>query len=181
MAFLYEDYEYYIDSFNQYHFSVIVPYSDYSYRVEVLSPVLPVVEEIVVLPTCSLPQVKKWINNLEGLVDNENSALYPLFLLLRDIAKEVIVYELCESENTYIRAVSYYVGHYMELHLKALKDQENKMTTSPQVKDEVETNEWKQMTLLDNHYGNYKQTLWGQMFWTVYGHLSKFDLGYGVY
>jgi hypothetical protein len=178
---LYEDYEYYIDSFNNYHFSVIVPYSTYSYRVEVLSPVLPVVEETVVLPIVTLAQVKKWATNLEGVVDTENSAMFPLFMLLRDIAKETIVYELCGSESSYIRAISYYVAHYMELHLKTLKDEQNKMTMSPQTKDEVESDTLKQITMLDSHYGNYKQTIWGQMFWTVYGHLSKFDLGYGVY
>jgi asparagine synthetase B (glutamine-hydrolysing) len=177
----YEDYTYYIDSFNNYHFNVIVPYGTYSYSVEVLSPVLPTVEETTVVPIVSLKDVKKWVNNLEGHVDTEDSALFPLFLLLRDIAKEVIVYELCGSDNMYIRAVSYYVGHYMELHTKTLKDQENKMTMSPQTKDEVESDTLKQITMLDSHYGNYKQTVWGQMFWTVYGHLSKFDLGYGVY
>jgi hypothetical protein len=134
-----------------------------------------------VLPTVGLKDVKKWVTNLEGVIDNENSALYPLFLLLRDIAKETIVYELCGSDSSYARAISYYVAHYLELHLKTLKDQENKMTMSPQTKDGLESDTLKQITMLDSHYGNYKQTVWGQMFWTIYGHLSKFDIGYGVY
>jgi len=181
MSLPYEGYDYYVDSFNFYHFNVVVPYSTYNYRVEVLSPVLPVVEETVVLPTVKLADVKKWVNSLEGIVDDENSKLYPLFILLRDIARNIIVYELCGEKDTYIRAVSYYVAHYMELHLKAMKDQQNKMALSPQIKDEIETDEEKKISMLDSHYGNYKQTIWGQMFWTIYGHLSKFDLGYGIY
>jgi len=177
----YEGYEYYVDSFNTYHFNVIVPYSEYSYRVEVISPVLPVTEETVVVPVVTLTDVKKLVQNLEGVVDNENSAMYPLFMLLRDIAQEIIVYELCGTDKSYKRAVSYYVAHYMELHLKELKDEQNKMTTSPQKKDEVESDTLKQVSMLDNHYGNYKQTIWGQMFWTIYGHLSKFNIGYAPY
>ena len=182
MSYLpYEDYSYYIDSSNFYHFNVVVPYSTYSYRVEVLSPVLPLIEETVVLPIVKLADVKKYVNSLEGIVDDENSALYPLFLLLRDIGREVIVYELCGSESAYIRAVSYYVAHYMELHIKTWKDQQNKMTMTPQEKDVIEEVEEKKMNLIDNHYGNYKQTIWGQMFWTIYGSVAKFNIGYAPY
>lgn len=182
MSYLpYEGYEYYTDSSNFYHFNVIVPYSTYNYRVEVISPVLPVVEETVTLPIVTLAEVKKWVTNLEGLVDDENSALFPLFLLLRDIAREIVVYELCGSTNAYTRAVSYYIAHYMELHVRLLKDQENKMTMSPQSKDVVGTDEEKRVSMIDTHFGNYKQTVWGQMFWTIYGNLNKFNIGYAPY
>ena len=129
----------------------------------------------------TLKDVKKWVASFNGIIDNENNELYPLFLLLRDIAKTVIVYELCGDKNTYIRAISYYIAHHMELHIKTLKDQQNKMTLSHEVKNEVDDMEEVRITLVDNHFGNYKQTMWGQMFWTIYGHLSKFNIAFGIY
>jgi len=177
----YEGYEYYVDDFNTYHFQVVVPYSTYNYRVEVLSPVIPVVEETTVTPDVKLADIKKWVPSLDGVVDDTNSQLYPLFLLLRDIGKDIIVYELCGSSATYIRAVSYYVAHYMMLHIKAIKDQENKMTLSPQTKNEIDTDKEIELSMLSSEFGTYKQTVWGQMFWTVYGHISKFDIGYEIY
>lgn len=181
MSLPYEGYEYYIDSASFYHFNVVVPYSTYNYRVEVLSPVLPLVEETVVLPIVKLSDVKEWVNSLEGVVDDENSAMYPLFLLLRDIGREVIRYELCGSKSMYIRAVSYYVGHYMELHLNTLKDQQNKMTMTPQIKDEIVSDDEKKITMLDSQFGDFKKTIWGIMFWAIYGKVAKFDIGYAPY
>jgi hypothetical protein len=158
-----------------------VPYASYNYRVEVISPVEPEVTTTTTIPTVTLADVKKWVNSFEGLIDDENSRLFPLFILLRDIAKDFIVYNLCDNKNQYIRIVSYYIAHNMELHIKALKDQENRMSMVAEQKDEAKDMEEFKITLVDNHYGNYKQTIWGQMFWTLYGHLSKFNIGYGVY
>lgn len=177
----YEGATYYVDSDNFYHFNAVVPYSTYNYRVEIISPVLPLVATVTELPDVKLSDVKKWVASFNGIIDNENSELFPLFLLLRDIAKEIIVYELCGSKNMYIRAVSYYVAHHMELHIKTLKDQQNKMTLSAQEKNNADDMEEIKITLLDNHFGNYRQTIYGQMFWTIYGHLSKFNIAYAVY
>lgn len=177
----YEGVSYFVDSDNFYHFNAIVPYSTYNYRVEVISPVSPLVAEIIDLPTITLAEVKKWVSSFNGLISSVDDELYQLFLLLRDIAKTVIVYSLCGDKQTYIRAISYYVAHHMELHLKTYKDQQDKMTTSREKKNETDDIEEIKITLVDNHYGNYKQTLWGQMFWSVYGHLSKFNIAYAVY
>lgn len=181
MSFPYDGSSYYVESDNTYHFNVIVPYSTYNYRVEVISPVLPLVEETVVLPIVKLEDVKKWVNSLEGVVDDVNSTMYPLFLLVRDIGRSVISYDLCGSKNAYKRAVSYYVGHYMELHLRAVKDQQNRMTMTPQIKNEIDTETEQKISMIDTHYGDFKQTLWGIMFWSIYGKVAQFDLGYYPY
>jgi hypothetical protein len=75
------------------------------------------------------------------------------------------------------RVVSYYVAHYLELHIKALKDEENKMSLNPQTKSAEEV-EVKKIEMVDTTFGNYKQTIWGQMFWTIYGQNAKFNIGY---
>ena len=182
MSYLpYEGSSYYVDSDNFYHFNAIVPYSTYNYRVEVISPVEPTVSETTSAPLVTLQDVKKWVMSFDGIVDSHDNALYPLFILLRDIATEIIVYELCGSENLYRRAVSYYVAHHMELHIKTIKDQQSKMSLNAETKNSVDENDIIKITLVDNEFGNYKQTIWGQMFWTVYGSVSKFNIGYAIY
>lgn len=174
----YEGYSYYIDSENFYHFNVVVPYSPYNYRVEVLSPVLPIIEEEITLPEVTLEDFKKWVRSADELI-GEDKMLYPLFELLIEVARQVIAYEMCGSDDTFKRAVSYYVAHYLELHVKLLKDEENKMSLTPE-KESKETSEekTKKMELVDSTYGNYRQTIWGQMYWTIYGQNAKFVIGY---
>lgn len=178
MSYLpYEGYSYYIDSDNFYHFNVVVPYSPYNYRVEVLSPVLPVTETTIILPKLTVGDFRAWVQSAEPLIEDENDSMYQIYNLLVEIARQAIAYELCGSDTMFKRVVSYYVAHYLELHLKALKDEENKMSLNAQTKspDEVEV---KKIEIVDTTFGNYKQTIWGQMFWTIYGQNAKFNIGY---
>jgi hypothetical protein len=178
MSFLpYEGYSYYIDSDNFYHFNVVVPYSPYNYRVEVLSPVLPVVADTIVLPELTLGDFRTWVQSAEPLIEDENDIMYAIYNLLVEIARQAIAYELCGTPVMFKRVVSYYVAHYLELHIKALKDEENKMSLNPQTKSAEEV-EVKKIEMVDTTFGNYKQTIWGQMFWTIYGQNAKFNIGY---
>lgn len=181
MSLPYEGWQYYIDSESIYHFNALVPYSSYSYSVEVLYPVLPYVTSQENVPNVTLADIKEWVGSINGLVDDENSELYILVKLLKDIAREIIVYDMCGSDKMYKRVVAYYVAHHLELHVKALKDEQNKMTMSAERKNEIEDAEIVRLTMVDGHFGTYKQTIWGQAFWAAYGHASKFNVGYGVY
>jgi hypothetical protein len=63
------------------------------------------------------------------------------------------------------------------LHIKALKDEENRMSLNVQAKTETQdSDQTKQISLVDSHYGDFKKTLWGQMFWAIYGHNAKFTM-----
>ena len=171
-------YEYYIDSFNTYHVYAIVPYSTYQYRVEVLYPVsedsLPTE---VVKPAVTLKDFREWVQSADMLVRDENDIMYQVAKLLIEIAREIIEYDEYDNPKMFVRAVCYYVAHNLELHIKALKDEENRMSLNVQSKPETQdSDQTKQISLVDNHYGDFKKTLWGQMFWTVYGHNAKFTM-----
>ena len=81
----------------------------------------------------------------------------------------------------FVRAVCYYVAHNLELHIRALKDEENRMSLNKEAKmDNVDSDQTKQISLVDNQFGDFKKTIWGQMFWAIYGHNAKFMM-MGVY
>ena len=174
----FEGYSYYIDSENTYHLGVLVPYGTYNYRVEVLFPVLSIVEQTTVLPKIELHQFQTWVKSTKFIINDENDELYDLTMLLLDIAKNVVSYDLCGGDNEWIRAVSYYVAHYLEKHIDLLKDEQNKMTMTPEKKNEVDTAEEIKMEMTDSDEGDFKTTLWGRMYWTIYGKRAKFLVGY---
>jgi len=171
-------YEYYIDSMNVYHVYAIVPYSTYQYRVEVLYPVSEDVFPVeVVKPEVTLVDFRQWVQSADMLVRDENDIMYQVTKLLIEIAREIIEFDAYDNAQMFVRAVCYYVAHYLELHIKALKDEENRMSLNVQAKTETQdSDQTKQMNLVDSHYGDFKKTIWGQMFWTVYGHNAKFTM-----
>jgi len=174
----FENYSYYIDSENYYHFGALVPYGTYNYRVEVLFPVLSVVEQTVVLPKIELHHFQTWVKSTKFMINDENDELYDLTMLLIDIAKNVVDYELCGGDQEWIRVVSYYVAHYLEQHIDLLKDEQNKMSMTPGKKDDINNTEEKKIEMTDSDEGDFKATRWGRMFWTVYGKKAKFLVGY---
>jgi hypothetical protein len=51
------------------------------------------------------------------------------------------------------------------------------MSLNVQAKTETQdSDQTKQISLVDSHYGDFKKTLWGQMFWAIYGHNAKFTM-----
>lgn len=173
----FEGYSYYVDSENFYHVGALVPYGTYNYRVEVIFPVLNVVASEVVVPNVTLQDFNDWVKSTKFLIQDENDELYGLLMLLLDVGKGVVDYEMCGSDKDFIRAVSYYVAHYLEMHIKLLKDEENKMSLSPSEKSK-EVAEDKRIEMIDTHFGDFKKTTWGQMYWAIYGNRAKFLVGY---
>ena len=174
----FEGYSYYIDSENTYHLGALVPYGTYNYRVEVLFPVLNLVENQVVVPTVTLADFNKWCASFQEHIEDENHFLYGLWSILTDIAMETIDYDLCGSDKRYTQVVCYYVAHFLTIHLRELKDEENRYTLDPMNKDKEMSVEEKKINLADNSFGNYRATPFGNLFWTIYGALGKFNVGY---
>ena len=138
-------YEYYIDSFNYYHFHAIMPLSTYNYRVEVLFPVYDVVEQEIEPPAVDID------------------------------------YSFCGNDLIYKRTIALYVGHHLEFHFQELKDQEYKMSLQPEIDLSRDTKD-KELTIsYDAFMGEYKKTIYGRQFWTIYGQHAKFLLGYRPY
>ena len=176
-----QGYEYYIDSFNSYHLYAIVPYSQYSYRVEVLYPISPTsLPTETPKPEVSIYDLTTWVKGIEELVDTENKTMNQLATLLIEVAREIVDYDSIGNETIYKRLVCYYVGHYLELHLRALKDEEYKLSLSPEKRKELQTAEDKRIELVDSTYGDFKKTVWGQMYWAIYYPIAKINM-MGVY
>lgn len=174
----FEGYSYYIDSENNYHLGAIVPYGPYNYRVEVLFPVLGIVENTVVVPEVTLADFNKWCPMFEEQIKDENHFLYSLWQVLTDVARESIDYELCGSDKRYVQAVCYSTAHFLTIHLRELKDEQNRYTLDPEKKDKELDDKEKEINLVDSRYGNYRATPFGNLFWTIYGAMAKFNLGY---
>jgi len=177
-----EGYSYYIDSFNTYHISAIVPYSPYQYRVDVLYPVSEVsVPADIDKPEVTLKDFTMWVQSADMLVRDENDILYHLTKLLIEIGRDIIEYDTYDNEKMFVRDVCYYAAHCLQLHIRALKDENNQMSLNKEVNAETkEGSSEKQIDLVDSHYGDFKKTIWGQMFWAIYGHNAKFIM-MGVY
>ena len=98
-------------------------------------------------------------------------SLYPLANALIGIAKQYIDIELFGDEDNYSaykRVVSYYVGHYLELHLEMLKDERNRHNMTPEnqnIKIEIE--------IPSGSKTDFMRTSCGSMFWSLYGGIVK--------
>lgn len=174
-------YEYYIDSFNYYHFHAIMPLSSYNYRVEVLFPVYDVVEQEIEPPAVDINDIGDWLLSIKDYILDENHILYNIATMLIDIAKSVIDYSFCGNDLIYKRTIALYVGHHLEFHFQELKDQEYKMSLQPEIDLSRDTKD-KELTIsYDAFMGEYKKTIYGRQFWTIYGQHAKFLLGYRPY
>ena len=176
-----EGYEYYIDSFNAYHLYAIVPYSQYQYRVEVLYPISPTsLPSVTPKPEVTVTDLLTWVKGIEPLVDSKNMIMNQLATLLLELGREIVDYDLFLNETLFKRLVCYYAGHYLELHLRALKDQENRLTLDQETKDEIQTAEKIKLEVIDSQMGDFKKTIWGQMYWSLYYPMAKISM-IGVY
>lgn len=170
--------EYYIDNLGYYHLQALVPYSAYNYRVEVISPLLPSTPSEVVIPEVTLDDFNLWCPMFQEKIEDSNHFLHALWTVLIDIAKEAINYDLCSSDKRYKQVVSYYVAHFLSIHLEELKDEERKYSLDERDKDKVRPIEEKKINMSDNHYGNFRATTFGNLFWAVYGVVAKYNIGF---
>jgi hypothetical protein len=160
-----------IDSVNQFSLQVLVPYSLYHYTVTIISPVLPYTEQSVTpKPQVLFQDFLDWCGTYVD-IDNENHFLYHLAVKLLDVASEYIDVDLV-GEKTYIRAVCLYAGHYLEQHLKMLKDEGYMTSANPEDSSKVKE---KEHEILLNSKDDFKQTLSGRMFWSIYGSIARFS------
>lgn len=165
-----EGYEYFVNN-NLYHIQAIIPYSTYNYRVEVLFPIYPRAPfEKITKPQVTLDDFNTYVQSVDYLVQDENDRLFPLLNLLIDLGQEIVSFELLGSQKRFIQAVCYYVAHYMELHLKALKDVENRLSLNP---SQENASQEKVEFSLDSNYGTFRTTLYGPLYWQIYGQHAK--------
>ena len=167
-----------IDSFNQYTLQAFNPYSLYHYTVTIVSPNFPEApSEELVVPTVQFKDFMLWCGSFFDIDDAEH-ALHDLAVAMLKIAGQYIDVELLGDDNDYAlykRLVSLYVGHYLELHLEVLKDENNKTSFSAETKkQEAEKEQTIKMDFPSGSKGDFNRTKFGQMFFGIYGGLIKF-------
>ena len=160
-----------IDSFNQYTLNAFNPYSLYHYTVTIVSPLFPEGETTEIeVPEVTFDDFKLWCGGFIDIEDIDN-VLNPLATALLKIGKTYVDINLIGDDDNALqfkRIVSYYVGHYLQLHLEILKDESEKLSftkENQEVKIELE--------LPHGSIQDYRRTNFGQMFWSLYGHLAK--------
>ncbi len=163
-----------INSVNQFSLSVFNPYSLYYYTVTIITPLIPEGEQQVPdVPEVTVDDLLKWCGQFYEIND-ENHTLYALAQALLDIGKEYVDH-VFTGEKDFKRAVSLYAGHYLELHLKMLKDEANNASFNKE-----NTDKEIKMELPMYAKEDFRQTLAGQMFWSVYGSKSRFTGTWGA-
>lgn len=157
-----------LDSVNQYQYSAFNPYGLYHYTIQIIAPVF----EDIDAPEIETPEITfqdflDWTGTYVD-IQNEEHTLYRLAVLLIEVAKDYIDVEFV-GQATYKRAVCYYVGHYLEQHLKILKDESNVTNFNPENKDKVI-----KLEIPSGSKEDFRQTISGCMFWSIYGNISRF-------
>jgi hypothetical protein len=157
-----------INSVNQFNLEIFNPYSLYYYTVTIISPLFEQAPtDLIEAPTVTFQDFLDWCGTYVE-IDSEKHALYRLATLLIDVASEYVDVNLTGVKN-YKRIVSLYAGHYLELHLKMLKDEANSSNFNPEDKDKVIAIE-----PLQGSKHDFRQTISGAMFWSLYGTISRF-------
>jgi hypothetical protein len=157
-----------ITSINQFSMELFNPWSLYYYTVTIVSPVFEEGElDIIETPDVTFQDFLDWCGSYVD-IDSEKHALYRLAVLLLEVAKEYIDVQITGQAN-YKRIVCLYAGHYLELHLKMLKDEANNQNFNPEEKDKKIV-----FDPLNGSKEDFRQTVSGAMFWSLYGHMSRF-------
>jgi hypothetical protein len=109
----------------------------------------------------------------EYMQDEEDSSLYNLFMAFLNIAKIKVRWSIVQDETTWKRLIALYIGHYMEVNIRAIKDEENKLSL-------VVDNERKEETRhLEYEVGSeifkdFRATIYGSQFWYEYEPYGRF-------
>lgn len=156
------------EGLNSLMLNIIDPLGYFSnFVVKIESPVFPSVpvdeEE---QPEYLLSDFLLWCRPLkEYLDDGEDSAFYPLFLALSELAKERLRFSIVKNGVIWKRMISMYIAHYMELTIKSWKDEANRLSLNPYQKEKDYTYE---LVLGNTVLEEFKTTSWGRQFWHEY-------------
>ena len=167
---------YTLDGLNTINLDLLNPMGYFAnYAITIEAPLFESLEETIgAEPNFSLPDFLLWCPTFqEHFIDEENSSLYNLFVAFLQIAKIKVKWTLIEEQYTWKRLIALYIGHYMELNIRAIKDEENKLSL---VKDNPKKEEERH---LEYEVGNevfkdFRATIYGSMFWFEYEPFGRF-------
>ncbi len=171
---------YTMDGLNTINLNLLDPLGYFAnYAITIESPVFEtLLESLGDEPNFTLPDFLLWCPTFQDFFqDEENSSLYNLLVAFLNIAKIKVKWTLIQDEKTWKRLVALYIGHYMELNIRAIKDEENRLSLvagTPQAKEtrhleyEVGNEVFKDM----------RATIYGSQFWFEYEPYGRFLSGF---
>ena len=151
-----------------------------NYVITIESPVFPSLEEAIGdEPNFTLPDFLLWCPTLAPhFVDKEDSSLYNLFMAFLAVAKMKVKWLVIQEEKTWKRLIALYIGHYMEVNIRAIKDEENRFSLveeTPKGKDGEHRHFAYQVGR--ELFNDFRVTVYGSQFWFEYEPYGRFVSG----
>ena len=128
-------------------------------------------------PKFTLPDLLLWCPPFQDFMqDEESSSLYNLFMAFLNVAKIKVRWEVIQDEVVWKRLIALYIGHYMEINIRAIKDEENRLSLVAGTPESEETRH------LEYKVGNevfmdFRTTIYGSQFWFEYEPYGRFVAG----
>ena len=169
---------YTLDGLNTINLELLNPLGYFAnYAITIESPVFEsLAESIGAEPKFTLPDFLEWCQPFqEFMQDEENSSLYNLFMAFLNIAKIKVRWEIIQTEYIWKRLIALYIGHYMEINIRAIKDEENRLSLvaeTPQGKD----GETRHLAFVVGNevFKDFRATIYGSQFWYEYEPYGRF-------
>lgn len=169
---------YTLDGLNTINLELLNPLGYFAnYAITIESPVFPSLEELIGNePKFTLPDFLTWCPTMQDhFTDKENSSLYNLFMAFLNIAKIKVRWLVIQDEKTWKRLVALYIGHYMEVNIRAIKDEENRLSLAPEIRkgkdEEFRHLEYK---VGNEVFKDFRATVYGSQFWFEYEPFGRF-------
>ena len=112
----------------------------------------------------------------EFMQDEEDSSLYNLFMAFLNLAKIKVKWTVIQDENTWKRLIALYIGHYMEINIRAIKDEENRLSLVAGTPGTSETRHL-EYTVGNEVFKDLRATIYGSQFWYEYEPYGRFVAG----
>lgn len=161
--------ELYIDLLNSYGFMT-------NFAVQIIAPTYPAIPiEEPEEPAYGLNDFLVWARPFKEYLDEgTESSIYPLWLVLLELAKTKVRWSIVEEPSIWKRLLSLYIAHYMQKTLEAWKDEGQRQTLNPSDKE----NETKfELHVSDMTKNEYLSTIYGRMFWHEYETIGMYKNG----
>ena len=167
---------YTLDGLNTINLELLNPLGYFAnYAITIESPVLEsLAESIGDEPNFTLADFILWCPPFqEFMQDEENSSLYNLFMAFLNIAKIKVRWEIIQTEYTWKRLIALYIGHYMEINIRAIKDEENRLSLVAGTPGAEETRHLA-FVVGNEVFKDFRATIYGSQFWYEYEPYGRF-------
>jgi hypothetical protein len=170
---------YTLDGLNTINLELLNPLGYFAnYAITIESPVYEsTIAAIGAEPNFTLPDFLLWCPPFqEFFQDEEDSSLYNLYAAFLNVAKIKVRWTVVQDSKTWKRLIALYIGHYMEINIRAIKDEENRLSL---VADNPKKEETRHLEYVVGNevFKDLRATMYGSQFWYEYEPYGRFVAG----